>query len=315
MISAFFLLILLAFSDEIEYAANVFTLPRTWAAAIYLGCDFLILMVLRWQRGRIRRAMDREKAWQVTVCWWLGFVLMLLADVYSLDPSLPIGTALHGLLLSVVYAAAMLVLFAATMDANPLMVVRKSLRDYDTKGWEGLRATLPLVAGIFAAYLASTWWDTTVGPLIDQRKNPPMVDVQFFAQASQVLPFLIVALGFEIGTFREAMAKETQRAAAVLSLTFLCAGEVLSLTMLVAKTTHFWHNYSAFIVVMIAGLIGLTTLVGALMEQSRGRPQQDEPPRKPPSPPGQVRAWHQVFAVGVITTAVLASILRRRNQR
>jgi hypothetical protein len=206
----------------------------------------------------------------------------------------------------------MLILVATVIDVDPRMVVSPKRRVNDND-WRDLVAAFPLLTGIFFAYLASAWWDLGLEPLNDKGllQDTATIDVQFFAQASQVLPLLIIALGFEIRIFHNATT--TQRAAAVVSLSSLGVGEVLALSVLVkpGDTAPFdWHIYSAFVVVVTAGLIGITTVVGALLTERRPTPKPPEQPKDIETPD---KHWYQAVAIGVLTTAVVAAVLRKRD--
>jgi hypothetical protein len=382
--STLFILVLLAFSDEVASAARLFTLPRETAAAIYLAGDFLILMLLLRQRLRFRRALDREPprklgrvvrnrvlgpagiglvlfadflwlkpffpeipAWtwtdwvvpavvgvvgaaclviattttkSITAWWWLGAVLMLFTDFYWIKPlnaGLTMGNVLDDLVLAVGSAIAVLILFATAIDVSPRLVLSRKRRADEPDGWAGLAAAMPLLVGIFFAYLAAVWWELALEPLSEKGvpQSESAVDAQFFAQASQVLPLLILAIGFEIRIFKD--ATETQRAAAIVSLTFLCAGEVLALSVLAKpgnSASFDWHVYSTFVVVVTAGLVGITTIVGALLTRTRPPEKRSEPAVKAQTVDGGER-WYQAVAIGVLTTAFVAALFRRRDGR
>jgi hypothetical protein len=341
---AFFTLLLLAFSDEPMYAVQQIpgVEPLRWW--IYLSFEVVVLSLLFWQRHRIRKAMDLPRAWPVALWWFGGATLMLYSDARWVGLRFPAGLPQpwEDGLEAGISALAVLILLATTIGANPLMLFASRFRKNKKKIWKGLRAAIPLMVGIFFAYLASVWWDRSLEPMSNDGSST--VDVQFFAQASQVLPLLIVALGYEIGTFRKAMRRPAQRASAVVSLVFLCVGEVLALSVLVhpsdeagttltnliaallgkapARDLEFnWHIYSAFVVVTMAGLIGLATLVGALLAEGRARKKKKKksPPKEQTSTPSttavadkkRLPKWLDAAAVGVIAVAVAVAARRR----
>jgi hypothetical protein len=341
---AFFTLVLLAFSDEPMSAMQQIpaVAPRRWW--IYLLFEVVVLTLLYWQRHRIRKAMDLPRAWPVGLWWFGGATLMLCSDARWVGLRFPakLPQPWEDVLEAGISALAVLILLATTIGANPLMLVASRFRKNKKKIWKGLRAAIPLMVGIFFAYLASMWWDRSLEPTSNDGSST--VDVQFFAQASQVLPLLIVALGYEIGTFREAMRRPAQRASAIVSLVFLCVGEVLALSVLIhpsdeAGTTltnliaalrgkapawdleFSWHIYSAFVVVTMAGLIGLATLVGALLAEGRARKKKKKksPPKEKTSTPNttavtnktRLPKWLDVAAVGVIAIAVAVATRKR----
>jgi hypothetical protein len=258
----------LAFSDEFLNAI-VDALGREyddyrWLLAII---DAVILALLGWQGVRFQRA--RGGLGRTTVLWWsAGAVVTLVAD--RLENVDPLGTlAWFDVATSVVYVVTLAVLFAATLGADPLLLVspgRRSSYGPDNDDWRRVRATVPLLVGVLGAYLASAWW-------IHFLHSHGGVNSEFFSQVSQVIALLIVALGIEEHFYGDAMSDSMHRPLAILSLSVLALGEVLALSVLVRGDTKAkngvnligsWHGYVALILSVYACLVALTTLIWVL---------------------------------------------------
>jgi hypothetical protein len=94
--------------------------------------------------------------------WWVtGTTVTLAADrLEGIDPLG--GQAWYEAVSSMVYVAALAVLFAATLGADPLLFVvprrRRDANGSPVPDWLPLRAVVPLLVGLLGAYLAGVWW-------------------------------------------------------------------------------------------------------------------------------------------------------------
>jgi hypothetical protein len=284
--STFVLLFLLAFSDELLYLVGAAVQPvEVTGLVVLLVVDGVLLALVLFQIWRIRRRSERRGRWTVwlyagvSAAGTLGTdVLVKLTDA-SENPA---AITAIGLVSSVLYVLSLTGLVAAVLQVSPRLLVRSRLRTEHPDDWHRLRAAVPLLVGTFASYLATAWWDFGLAPGSD---DGVVVDQQFFAQISQFIPLLIVALGIEANFFKQLLEDMATRAAAILSVAVLCLGEVLALSVLAwpkppgEETPWFFqyviqtqisraytlHNYAAFLVTSAAALIGIATLIWVLV--------------------------------------------------
>jgi hypothetical protein len=141
---------------------------------------------------------------------------------------------------------------------------------------ERFRVALPLLIGTFVAFLASFIW----GQAFDARKcvedcwgQSPVyarvgVHQEYFAQLSQIIPLLLIAVGVEARFFDQLRRGAIERSLILVVMITLCLGEVVTISAITAEQLHPWHEYMAFIVTAQACSIALVTLLWALAVSS-----------------------------------------------
>jgi hypothetical protein len=103
-----------------------------------------------------------------------------------------------------------------------------------------------------------------------------VIHQEYFAQLSQIIPLLLVAIGLEAHFFERLLTEPVQRAMTIVSIVILCIGEALAISALPTDNEgpgdvlYGWHEYSAFVLTVQGVAIVLAILVWALV---------DEPPR------------------------------------
>ncbi|MEV4897168.1 hypothetical protein AB0K48_48275 [Nonomuraea sp. NPDC055795] len=154
------------------------------------------------------------------------------------------------------YLIAQIFIVAALVGVRPAPRGRKRATDDPQAakaGWRRFRSTLPLLIGTGAMYFASIVW----GGYIEK------VDQQYFAQMSQVLPLLLIALGLEAKFFNELAPGIAGRATTMVIVVTLCIGELFAISGTVTALAG-WIGYMAFLVTANACGIALVSLVWAL---------------------------------------------------
>lgn len=163
-------------------------------------------------------------------------------------------------------------------------------RAKDRDAWERFSPALPLLVGTLAAYVGSViYWHelepgamrTAADPRIVEMSEGltasqvdalcvGAVDQEYFAQLSQVIPLLLVAVGLEAGFFTR-FKEPVPRAMAIFTFLILCVGEVLAISALpepnqgCGEILYGLHEYTAFILTLEACFVALATLVWALV--------------------------------------------------
>jgi hypothetical protein len=120
--------------------------------------------------------------------------------------------------------------------------------------WRRFSTVTPLFAGTFSAYLAGVAWDRNTE-----------VNQEFFAQVSQIIVLLIVAVGLESrlhGNWRS--RHPVEKATSIVAMIMLLVGEGLTLGALVKENLKGWASYIAFIVTAEAVSIAFAYLVWTL---------------------------------------------------
>jgi len=149
----------------------------------------------------------------------------------------------------------------------------------DEELWGTIAPALPLITGAGVAWAAGVLW-TGQFDFRDQRGLTAGVTPEFFAQVSQVIPVLLLALVFDARVFRRFRGERSTRwALSVYTVLVLVLGEAMVLSALpVSNDTETgnalllsdWHEYIAFDVGVYAVAVAFTTLVlvvaGALEE-------------------------------------------------
>lgn len=124
-------------------------------------------------------------------------------------------------------------------------------------GWRRFRIALPLAFGVLAAFLASTFWEY----LFDPAKG---VHQEYFAQVSQIIPLLLIAVGLEARFFDQLRRGAIERTLILVTVIILCLGEMLAISALTTESLTPWHGYIAFVVTAQAWSVALITLLWAL---------------------------------------------------
>jgi hypothetical protein len=206
----------------------------------------------------------------------VGGVLLLALDA-AVAPAVPDDpVTIFGSLLARVVACG--ILFAATVGANPWRVLTRVGRAIDPGGWRRFLPSVPLLIGTYAAYVgASVWYglnERAVRSVAEAMEVAGAIKPEYFAQLSQVIPLLLVALGLERRFFERLLKGPVQRALTIFTVLLLCAGEAIAIAALTSpnqgcgRVLYYWQEYTAFLVTLLACFIALATLVWALVAVS-----------------------------------------------
>jgi hypothetical protein len=165
------------------------------------------------------------------------------------------------LLSDAIYVVLTAVLLAVAVGADPQrLFVRPS-----KQAWRKFRVLLPLLIGTLAAYTGGELWAYELDKDGDGRGE---IEVEFFAQLSQVIPLLFVALALEANFFRNLMKDAVQRAVTIVTVIILCIGEVMTVSALTRSENstvalNGWHEWSAFVLALEAVFVALAMLIWA----------------------------------------------------
>ena len=251
-----------------------------------LGLLVLLLLVTL----ALQRVLLGGRHWDLLRWGAVGGVLLLALDaaVAQAVPDDPV-TIFCSLLARVVACG---ILFAATVGANPWRVVTRVGRAIDPDGWRRFLPAVPLLVGTYAAYVgASVWYGLnesavrSVAEAMEVARREGVagpvnelcigaIKPEYFAQLSQVIPLLLVALGVERRFFDQLLKEPVQRALTIFTVLLLCAGEAIAIAALTSpnqgcgRVLYYWQEYTAFLVTLLACFIALATLVWALVAVS-----------------------------------------------
>jgi hypothetical protein len=255
--------------------------PRLWLTIIDVVLLLIILRATIWLW--LRNGWPRFSIW---VWWVVGAGLTLALDALTTNgqennPWANLATSLG-------YVVSLAILLAAVFKADPTGLLRRpQIRKGDQQAWKEFRGALPLLIGTLAAYVGSTAWNSVL-ERGSKRLNCGVechgaITPEYFAQLSQVIPLLLVAVGIEAGMFRTSLKDSVPRAMTITTVVILCAAEVLALSALPSPNRgepsdilYKWHEYFAFIVTWEACFIALSMLVWALISRSVTEDRQDE---------------------------------------
>lgn len=246
------LFVLLAFSDDIAAAvAELFGLDAPTALFVALVDVVLIGVVL---------ALGMAAKSQVRWAWYVGAgCLHVGLDLWVLDQPAERRDVPEFVVVASAAYALTLALLAAALVGWRRLPGRRPVSDV-TGPDRQFGVVLLLAVGTFAAYLAGEYWDALWRGNADS--PPPGVNSQFFQQASQVIPLLLVAIGLQARYLPRQANRAIGQAAMIVTISLLCLAEALVLTLLPQmQTSDTWHGYATFVVVMEAGLVGLALLL------------------------------------------------------
>ena len=129
----------------------------------------------------------------------------------------------------------------------------------------------PLLIGTFVAQLASVLWY----PVIDVPNGcASEVSPDYFTTACQIIPVLLLALGFELNYLHQSgrVRDPGEWAAPVLTVVLLCVAEVLAFSMVVKAglgqrcgLAAVWHEYISLVLTTQAMAIGLASVAWLLI--------------------------------------------------
>lgn len=319
--AGFLVFVLLGFSDvlleaayEIQMKPKDYQESAHWSYLIIIDTVLLVLilvftLLLRWLRGR-----GHPKLWS-TLSWWIlgsgitiimDFLVTLAEQARAKDqaPSSshtfrerPVGYLFdlgprldrtHGLwfdvLSSILYVFSLAILIAVICGVT-LRASTREKRVERSAAWSRFRVALPLLLGTLAAYVGSVIWDNVLADNAQRDGNLAQcygaVNQQYFAQISQIIPLLLIAVGLEAKMIERLLREPTQRAITILTVVILCIGELLALSTLplsnadCGRVLEVWHEYSAFVLTLDACSVALAMLVWALLiTPSPDRPSQ-----------------------------------------
>lgn len=259
-----------------------------WRVAVIV-VDAVVLGLVGLMKRDINRADgDPPRLWG---WWWAGVAILMGVDVLRLVSQESIQA---DLLTATVYAAAMGLTMAASLNADPLTLLSTSRQVALPTDWVRVRAIVPLVLGTWICYLAASAFvdffdvDTmrTLGaemaaevadmPVSEQlsvlsQLCEGAISPTFFHQVVGVLPVLLLTLGIEFNYFRRTLTDAGQRAATAATVTVMAAGLVLALSTLpwdgqgCGDVLSGWHEYVAFLLAVQGVFTGLATLVWLLV--------------------------------------------------
>ena len=285
-------LMLFAFSYSEQLVSGVFPVvgggQTAWRVAVVV-VDAAVLALVGLMKGVVTRADgDAPRLWG---WWWTGVAILIAVDVLRLFPVEAIGL---DLLTATVYAAAMGLTMAASLNADPLALFSTARRVALPTDWARVRAVVPLVFGTWLCYLAASAFvdyfdlravralDPATADKVAEMPIPEQMAVLsqlcqgaispvFFELIVEVLPVLLLTLGIEFNYFRRTLTDAGQRAATAATVTVMAAGLVGALSTLpwdgqgCGDVLSSWHEYVAFLFAVQGVFTGLATLVWLLV--------------------------------------------------
>jgi len=286
-------LMLFAFSYREQLVSGLFPVvggggQTAWRVAVVV-VDVAVLGLVGLMKGIVTRADgDAPRLWG---WWWTGVVILIAVDVLRLFPVEAIGL---DLLTATVYAAAMGLTMAASLNADPLALFSTARRVALPTDWARVRAVVPLVFGTWLCYLAASAFvdyfdlravralDPATADKVAEMPIPEQMAVLsqlcqgaispvFFELIVEVLPVLLLTLGIEFNYFRRTLTDAGQRAATAATVTVMAAGLVGALSTLpwdgqgCGDVLSSWHEYVAFLFAVQGVFTGLATLVWLLV--------------------------------------------------
>jgi hypothetical protein len=313
LVVVFLVFVPLAFTED--FLEAVFGLPDdTLQERARLPVLDLLLLSVIWGLAWWRRR--REPRARGLLTWWflLGAGFTLAVDVATVSGLLSADEVSDRLFAFVLYLVALAILLAAVVGANPRSLLARRDRSEERRdAWKRFGPAIPLFVGTFAAWIGSLVWGMVLDgdtirlceqglgadkceELRDQASGWPhawgravvqsravldslcsgAVDQEYFAQLSQVIPLLIVAVGFEAGVFKFRPDEPVQRAMTALTIALLCIGEVLAISTLprsnegCGNVLDGWHEYAAFVLTLEAVFVALALLAWAVVTASSG---------------------------------------------
>jgi hypothetical protein len=256
-------------------------------------------------------SLEVDIGWPVKVWWLVGALLTIALDLsffWGIAERLNLLSIWGDIAASAAYLASLAVILSAIVGASPL---HRLIRDgraengraengatQDTE-WERFRPALPLLVGTAAAYAGSLIWWWLRDQAVAAEQVDGLIHQEYFAQLSQVIPLLLVAVGLEATLFKRLLREPVQREMTIVSVVILCIGEALAISALPTDNERpgnilvTWHEYAAFVLTLEAVFVALALLVWALIDSS-GRDElttDTEPQATPGSagPAGQVQ--------------------------
>jgi len=286
-------LMLFAFSYSEQLVSGLFPVvggggQTAWRVAVVV-VDVAVLGLVGLMKGVVTRADgDAPRLWG---WWWTGVAILIAVDVLRLFPVEAIGL---DLLTATVYAAAMGLTMAASLNADPLALFSTARRVALPTDWARVRAVVPLVFGTWLCYLAASafvdYFDLRAVRALDPATADKVAEMPitermavlsqlcegaispvFFQLIVEVLPVLLLTLGIEFNYFRRTLTDAGQRAATAATVTVMAAGLVGALSTLpwdgqgCGDVLSSWHEYVAFLFAVQGVFTGLATLVWLLV--------------------------------------------------
>ncbi len=270
LVVVFLTFILLAFSGDF-LEATLYLAGREAPPPVLLVVDGALLILVGVVTAALHWPYDSVSRLRLAICWSNGALLTLAPDViWALAIAEDRYHVAVDLWLAPVYIASLSALALAVVGAPP---VKRRPADGE---WGTFRAVVPLLVGTTAAYMGSTAWGWYLDPLAIRSPDPSGdctggVDQEYFAQLSQVIPLLLVALGIEAGLFRSRPRHTVERSVAILTVLVLCIAEALAISALPVSNDACrqllspWHEYVAFVTTLEASFVALAVLFSALL--------------------------------------------------
>jgi hypothetical protein len=282
-----------------DFAPNV----SLW---VFLVVDFFLLALLLVPTLRLQQLLLGGRDWGLLRWWGVGAGLLLALDVW-VAVAIPQGAGpIFGNLAA--YVVSYAILFAATVGANPGRVLTRKGRDADPAGWRRFLPAVPLLIGTYAAYAGGSgiFYGLNLSAIrsiseateVASREGVAgpvaalcvgAVKPEYFAQVSQIIPLLLVALGLERRFFERLMREPVQRALTIFTVLLLCAAEAAAIAALPSgnqgcgRVLTYGEEYLAFSLTLSACFIALATLVWALVAPGPGdgtRPPAEQSPQR-----------------------------------
>jgi hypothetical protein len=289
-------LMLFVFSYSEQLVSGLFPIVggggQTASRVAVVVVDAAVLGLVGLMKGVVTRADgDAPRLWG---WWWTGVAILIALDVLRLI--LPESIRLD-VLTATVYAVAMGLTMAASLNADPLAMFSTARRVALPTDWMRVRAIVPLVFGTWLCYLAASafvdYFDVDTMRVLDpatadEVAEMPMLEQMavlsklcegaispvFFHQIVGVLPVLLLTLGIEFNYFRRTLTDAGQRAATAATVTVMAAGLVGALSTLpwdgqgCGDVLSSWNEYVAFLFAVKGIFTGLATLVWLLVSST-----------------------------------------------
>ena len=148
-------LMLFAFSYSEQLVSGLFPVvggggQTAWRVAVVV-VDAAVLGLVGLMKGVVTRADgDAPRLWG---WWWTGVAILIAVDVLRL---IPLESIRLDVLTATVYAVAMGLTMAASLNADPLALFSTARRVALPTDWVRVRAIVPLVFGTWLCYLAAS---------------------------------------------------------------------------------------------------------------------------------------------------------------